>query len=274
MAREAFRSLYGDLAKLKDTSLLDDPAGGTGYDDALFRLLLAVSEAVDRYCNRHFYPLTATRLFDGTGTAQLVVPDLLAVTSLTGDDDADKTFEVAWGVDDYWLYPANAEPADHWGVPYSRIQARSKGTQKEFKRGEQNYRVAGRWGYREFSERSGAALEMEGGMRAGFIRLMVDREGGFAVGQTLLVDGEQMLVTDVSGNELTVSRGLNGTAVMDHGNGAAVFILRWPLPVERATLINTARVWTRAPSFEPFYVDAGLDTDVRWLLEPFRLAQA
>ena len=28
---EAYRSLYGDLTKLKDKSLLDDPASGTGY---------------------------------------------------------------------------------------------------------------------------------------------------------------------------------------------------------------------------------------------------
>ena len=59
MAEEAYRSLYGDLTRLKDASLLDDPAAGTGADAALFRLLLAVSEAVDRYCNRHFYALTA-----------------------------------------------------------------------------------------------------------------------------------------------------------------------------------------------------------------------
>ena len=56
MGREAYRSLYGDLTKLKDDSLLKDPAGGTGDDDELFQLLLSVSDWVDHYCNRHFYP--------------------------------------------------------------------------------------------------------------------------------------------------------------------------------------------------------------------------
>ena len=56
MAREAFRSLYGDLTKLKDDSLLKDPAGGAADDTELFQLLLAVSDWVDHYCNRHFYP--------------------------------------------------------------------------------------------------------------------------------------------------------------------------------------------------------------------------
>ena len=47
MAREAYRSLYGDLTKLKDDSLLKDPAGGTGDDDELFELLFCVSDWVD-----------------------------------------------------------------------------------------------------------------------------------------------------------------------------------------------------------------------------------
>ena len=66
MAREAYRSLYGDLTKLKDDSLLKDPAAGTGDDDEMFKLLMAVSAWADQYCNRHFSPgrkpwsLTAT----------------------------------------------------------------------------------------------------------------------------------------------------------------------------------------------------------------------
>ena len=35
-------------------------------------------------------------------------------------------------------------------------------------------------------------------------------------------------------------RGLNGTTAEAHGDAAPVSILRWPAPVERATLINTA----------------------------------
>jgi len=42
MARESYHSLYGDLTKLKDDSLLKDPASGTGDDDELFQLLLLV----------------------------------------------------------------------------------------------------------------------------------------------------------------------------------------------------------------------------------------
>ncbi len=42
-------------------------------------------------------------------------------------------------------------------------------------------------------------------------------------------------------------------------------------PIERAAVIQAARIWTRAADFEPFYVDADLDTDVRLMIDPYRL---
>ena len=101
------------------------------------------------------------------------------------------------------------------------------------------------------------------------------------IGQTVLLDGaaddskglpgaEQALITGIEGQELSVSCGLNGSAASAHASGGAVGVLRWPASVERAALIQAARIWTRAADFEPFYVDADVDTDVRLLLEPYR----
>ena len=92
----------------------------------------------------------------------------------------------------------------------------------------------------------------------------------FAVGQTIIIGAEQLLVTNIAENNLSVSRGLNGTTPAAHGDGSVVYILRWPASVERAALIQAARIWTRAADFEPFYVDSDVDTDVRLLLEPYR----
>ncbi len=83
-----------------------------------------------------------------------------------------------------------------------------------------------------------------------------------------------MLITAISSNDLTVTRGLNGTTAAAHADNTAVDILRWPASVERAALIQTARIWTRSADFQPFFVDADLDTDVRLLLEPFRKVAA
>jgi len=142
MAREAYRSLYGDLTKLKDNAGLQ--MGGAGDDTALFQLLLAVSEAIDRHCGRHFYPLTAVRYFDGTGASRLAVPDLLAVTSLKADENEDKTFETPWAGTDYWLEPYNAQPDKPWGGPFTSVLARAKGAKQTFLAGVQNYEVTGR----------------------------------------------------------------------------------------------------------------------------------
>ena len=39
--------------------------------------------------------------------------------------------------------------------------------------------------------------------------------------------------------------------------------------IEAAAMITAARWFTRAPDFEPFYVDTDLDTDVKLLLAPY-----
>ena len=274
MAREAYRSLYGDLTKLKDDSVLKDPAAGTDDDDELFELLLAVSDWVDGYCNRHFYPRVETLLFDGTGSDRLPVPDLVAVTELSESGDGGRGLRRAWEPGEYRLLPHNAAPLLPWGRPYGALRALAE-RDGGFASGEGNVRVSGTWGYRLFAEPSGATLAAEAAATAATLAVSDGKQ--FRIGQTVLLGGggnataaEQALVTGIDGTDLSVSRGLNGTTAAVHASGAAVGILRWPPSVERAALIQAARIWTRAADFEPFYVDADVDTDVRLLLEPYR----
>ena len=276
MAREAYRSLYGDLTKLKDDSVLKDPAAGPDDDDELFELLLAVSDWVDHYCNRHFYPRVETLLFDGSGGDRLAVPDLIAVSELAQAAAAGLSFGKVWEVGDYRLLPHNAAPLQPWGHPHGGIRART-GRGEGFAPGEANFRVSGLWGYRCFAEPSGATLAAA--VDADAATLTVSDGSQFRTGQTILpgvADGrgaaaaEQALITAIDGDELSVARGRNGSAAAAHASGDGVGILGWPASVERAALIQTARIWTRAADFEPFYVDADVDTDVRLLLEPYR----
>ena len=283
MAREAYRSLYGDLTKLKDDSVLKDPAAGADDDDELFELLLAVTDWVDGYCNRHFYPRVETLLFDGPGGDRLAVPDLVAVTELAETASAAHSPDRLWDPNDYRLLPYNASPLKPWGRPHGTIISPSRngvltGNREGFPAGEANIRVSGIWGYRYYAEPSGAILAAQ--LTANAATINVSDGGQFRIGQTILLgsaDGdqgvlsaEQALVTGISNNELTVTRGLNGTTAAVHPSGAAVGLLRWPPSVERAALIQAARIWTRAADFEPFYVDVDVDTDVRLLLEPYR----
>ena len=269
MAREAYRSLYGDLKKLKDDSLLKDPAAGTGDDDELFQLLLSVSDWVDQFCNRHFYPRQQTLEFDGPGGETLLVPDLIAVDSIKEDTTDDKTFDTTWATTDYWLQPYNAEPTEHWGKPYTTIKVRTSGDKDSWTKGEQHFQVAGRWGYREYKEDSGTDLN-DASMNTTKTTIAVDDGTKFEIGQTILLGSEQMLITAISTNNLTCTRALNGTTAAAHADNLDMYILRWPLSIERATLIQTARIWTRAADFEPFFVAEDVDTDVRLLLDPYR----
>jgi hypothetical protein len=269
MAREAYRSLYGDLTKLKDDSLLKDPAAGSGDDNEMFQLLLAVSDWVEAYTNRHFYPRTQTLEFDGTGSDRLLIPDLAAITSIKEDTAEDKTFATTWVANDYWLVPYNAEPTQHWGQPYTQIRVRTKGTQDVFTKGEQTFQIAGRWGYREFKEDSGSNLN-DAAMTTTKVTIAVTAGTDFAIGQTIIIGSEQMLITNIAANNLTVTRALNGTTAAAHADTTDAYILRWPAAVERATLIQASRIWTRAADFEPAFVDDDVDTDVRILLDPYR----
>lgn len=269
MAREAYRSLYGDLTKLKDNAGLNDPAAGPGDDPELFQLLIASSAWVDRYCDRHFYTRIQTLEFDGNDLFDLLIPDLAVITTLKEDTDENLTWETTWATTDYWLAPYNAEPTEHWGSPYTRAIIRQRGTKSKFTIGEQRFQITGRWGYTEFTELSGSLVTVDNPLSATATTMNVTAGTDFAIGQTLLVEAEQMLITNIAANALTVRRALNGTTGATHALGTAISIVRFPAAVERATLITAARLWTRAPDFEPFYVDAEVDTDVRLLLSSY-----
>ena len=269
MAREAYRSLYGDLTKLKDDSLLKDPAAGTSDDDEMFQLLMAVSAWVEQYCNRHFYPRTQIVEFDGNGGTQLLIPDLAVITSLKEDTTGDNTFDSTWATTDYWLLPYNAQPTQHWGQPYTAIRVRKEGSKDTFSAEERRFQVTGVWGYRQHKEDSGTDLN-DAAMNTTKTTIAVDDGTQFAIGQTIMIGDEQMLITNIAANDLTVTRALNDTTAAAHADNSDASILRWPASVERAALIQTARIWTRAADFEPFFVAEGLDTDMLMLLDPYR----
>ena len=142
-----------------------------------------------------------------------------------------------------------------------------------FVTGEQNFQIIGVWGYSQYSEDSGTDLN-DASMNATKTTVAVDDGTQLEIGQTALIGTLQMLVTGISGNNLTVTRALNGSTAAAHADNSDIEILRWPASVERAALVQTARIWTRSADFEPFFVDSDLDTDVRILLEPYRKTAA
>jgi len=275
---------YADLTTLKSTSHLN--VTGTSFDTRLRQLLETVSRQIDRYCNRHFFTLEVTKTFDGDGSAELHVPDLISVSSLKTDDNVDRTYETTWATTDYLLYPQNADPTQRWGSPYARVLVDTDaGNQSRFQAGKQTVQIAGKWGYREFTEDSGADINQAGGLNSSDTSVLVTDGSKFDVAQTIRIDSEQLYITAISTNTLTITRGVNGTTAASHVDASDIKAFKYPDPVTQACLMQTARLWkrkdvsmaTRGPtphsrsSKDPFVpVFEGIDPDIRHLLTGLR----
>lgn len=69
----------------------------------------------------------------------------------------------------------------------------------------------------------------------------------FFVGEQILIDSERMRITDITGNNLTVIRAYDGSALASHSAGADVYVYR-RLTVERGSLGTTAASHSDAAS--------------------------
>ena len=254
---------YCDLATLKSGGALN--ITGAAHDARLLALLEESSRWIDAFCNRHFYLLHATRRFDGGGGRQLQVPDLAGVTSLKTlkGGEGRESGEPAgagvgvgeiWGADDYRLYPLNAEPGQPWGRPYTRLLVNPDSSAKSrFPQGSATVEIAGKWGFQEVTADSGTVIKDNSPIGPSDTRLMVKAATAanadavaLSAGHTLAIGEEQLYVTGQSGQleaELTVQRGVNGTAAASHDAGAAVAVYRYPTAVAEACLQLASQLW-------------------------------
>lgn len=83
---------------------------GVTWDAMLAIAVEAASRAIDKLTEAIWLPQAATRKFTAEDGSRVVVRDLLSVTTLKTDADADRVYEVAWGPSDYDLEPANSLP--------------------------------------------------------------------------------------------------------------------------------------------------------------------
>ena len=275
---------YVSLDVLKSSGVLN--ITGSGDDGRLLALLENVSRLADRYCNRHFYVLNATRKFDGNGATRLFVPDLVSVdaSGLKTDDDRDRTFETTWAATDFLLLPSNADPTTA-GNPQSRPYARVEvdvdaGTKSVFVQGRETVQIEGQWGWWRHLKR--AAETSNAIADATTTSVTVSSRTDVEAGHTLLIDSEQLYVSSYSGNTLTVVRGVNGTTAASHSGGAAIDIYEYPGQVVEATILQAARLWKRKdaafasatgfPDTGQTRVSSRLNLDVQMLLGQYRKA--
>ena len=273
---------YVSLDVLKSSGVLN--ITGAGEDTRLLSLLESVSRAIDRYCNRHFYVLNATRKFDGNGKQRLLVPDLVSVDTngLKTDDNLDRTFETAWATTDYLLLPSNADPTTRENAgsrPYTVVEVDTDaGTKADWPAGRQTVQIAGQWGYWRHLKRATETANAVADTTT--TSVTVSSRADVEAGHTILIDSEQMYVRSYSGNTLTVERGANGATAASHSGGAAIDIYEYPGPIVEATILQAARLWKRKdsafagnagfPETGQMRVSTGPDPDVQLMLGQYR----
>ena len=267
---------YVPLDALKSPGVLN--ITGTEHDERLLVLAETASRAVDRYCNRAFYVLSAAKRFDGSGGPRLLVPDLICVNrdGLRTDENGDGHPETNWAPDDFRLLPSNAD-SDSAGNPASRpyTAIEAAGERTRFPAGRGSVRVSGKWGWWRHLRPAGrteSAVAV-----AGETALELADGSNVRTGQTILVGAEQMYVEARQSNTLTVRRGVNGTARVGHDADTEVFVFEYPTPVVEAALTLAVTLWRRAGSaydaLDPARggsTVAGMDPLAALMLAPYR----
>jgi len=106
-------------------------------------------------------------------------------------------------------------------------------TAKGFDDGQQTLSVLGSWGYTTDTV-SVTTSDAVGSTTATSISVTSASDLGSA--QTILIDSEQLYITAISGNTLTVERGVNGSTAATHSGGASLYRYDYPVLVAQACL--------------------------------------
>lgn len=260
---------YVDLTTLKARLSVSDTT-----DDAVLRgCIEAASVALDNGYNRRFQPYQATRYYTAETPLLLPVNDLLSVTSLktlTSNSSGSRVYGNTWAATDYDLEPYDA-PDDR--EPYTQIWTNPSGSYT-FPSDRRGVEIIGTWGYGLDVVAASTAAEAMDATETGYD---VTSGAAFAVGQTIRADDEQMYITGIATNTLTVERGVNGTTAATHETGITLYRYRYPSPVSEAAVILAARLFRRKDA--PFGVlgspEFGLeriaadDPDVKRMMRPY-----
>ena len=237
----------------------------------------AASRAIDDYCDRHFYAVTATRVFDGDGYTSMWIPDLISATTVKLDEDEDGTFETTLTASDYRLVRSG-----HWdqdATPKTKIELLASGAIGAFQPTDRLLQIVGSWGYTADTETTADTVENNPLTDTG-TTLTVNDGTNFDVGQTLLIESEQVYVTAISTNNLTVVRGMNGTTAAAHVQNTAITRFVYVPEVVEATVAQAGRIWKRR---ETAYANViqnpltgameqfkGVDPDIQMILSTMR----
>tara|TARA_R100000664_G_scaffold17192_1_gene26116 strand:+ start:4955 stop:5785 length:831 start_codon:yes stop_codon:yes gene_type:complete len=265
---------YGDLSTLKTMMGI----AGTTNDTELLQSMEMASRGIDAFCNRHFYIKSETRQFRGSGSRLLLSVDLLSITTLTTLKD-DRSTDKTWASTDYELFPLGDTV-----YPKEWIELADNGTAGSFASGmRRGVQIAGMFGYGNGTSSTpylSTTTLSDADFNATETTFTAASGSSLNIGETILLDSEQMYITGISSNTITVQRAMNGTTGASHSNGGTIYVYKYPQPVVNACYMQAARTSKRfltsyattlgAPEMAPYDVSIGLDDDVQRLLLPFK----
>lgn len=257
---------YATVETLKSAAVLD--IRGAASDGRLRTLAEAASRLVDGWCNRHFYELSAARIFDSDGSPTLRTPDLISVDAggLRTDEDGDRRFETVWADADFLLHPASADPTGGHDSSRPHTALLADGARR-FPAGRRSVEIAGKWGY--FRRLRKASETLAARVSPGDSEIRLSERADVEIGNTLLIGSERLYAVGADGDSLRVVRAVNGSAAASHATGAEIRIYQYPAPVMEATILETARLWRRGAR-SASETPNGMDADARRLLAAYR----
>jgi len=124
---DATANVYVTMAEMKGSMGLDQ--SDTQDDEDILDGILSASRWIDGYTERHFFRMTDTRTVVANDRYCLELGpfiDLLSITNIKTDENADGTFETSWSASDYQLLTEDGTPninAAPESKPYTEIKA-------------------------------------------------------------------------------------------------------------------------------------------------------
>jgi len=203
----------------------------------------AASRAIEGQAGKAFYPSIKTNLYDLENrwfTREIAVyDDLLELTTLTNGD------ATTIASTEYNLYPLN-------GYPKKRVVLKSSSS-VSFEPtaagdSEAALSVYGVWGmHRNYGAAWLSATTLHGAIVSNSATTFTATSGTpLAAGQVVKIDAELMLVTNVSTNTITVTRGWNGSTAVTHLTLAPVYVWQCEADIKRACMIQAGRYFRRS----------------------------
>jgi len=240
---------------------LRDYLAGTSYSSgwtedagAIRRILEASSRRIDDYCGGGtFGPQTQTRYYDiGSGalrqspqyTTATDRGDLSSTVSTVGVIPLDgwlisPTTVTAYGATDRATSETLTEghANDFWLMPYNfapkTILKLNEDTTKGLDAGQQTLSILAEWGY---TSNTASVTTSDAITSTTATSASVTSATNLGPAQVILIDSEQLYITAISGNTLTVERGVNGSTAATHSGGATVYRYDYPELVVQACL--------------------------------------